>query len=167
MRYRLAFLITITALVTGCATTPQSREEMKASVVQHTSFGLMDTYIVNRSLENVAASLERKWRECYDVNVTTNRATSSGITTSHYSDVFHPQFRRVGTTKVEMTLQSTTTGMKSLNKVPEGGEYQVVLDLDRLPANRTKMTWYSWRIGMGEQLDINKQWANGKDAPCP
>jgi hypothetical protein len=153
-------------ILAGCATTPQTREEFKAWTKDHTTMGLYDTYAVSRRFEDVVASLQDKWQQCYNLNVTTTRA-SGGMTTSRYRDTFHPQSRKVSNALTEMTLQMTTQGMVMLNKIPEGGEYNVALDVQRTPQNKAKLTWYSYVPGgWRDAWELNKQWADGKDAPC-
>lgn len=165
MRYASVLLTSL--LVAGCVTSPQTRQQLKDASIKSPRMMIADSYVANRSLESVAGSLERKWRECYEVSVTTTRSNKAGMTTSRYQDTFHPKFRRVGNARVEMTLQMTTQGMVALNKVPEGGEYMVALDLDRLPGNKTRLSWHSPRIGWKDSWETNKQWADGKDVPCP
>jgi hypothetical protein len=151
--------------LSGCVTTPQTREEYKAWTKDHTSMGLYEVYTVNRSFDDVVASLQKKWLQCYDINATTRR-TSGGITTSNYTDTFHPHFKKAGKSLVEMTLQMTTTGMIMLSKVPEGGDYVIALDVQRLAKNKTNLVWYSYSWGKKEELERNKQWGSGKDSPC-
>lgn len=152
--------------LSGCfTTTPQSREEFKRWNKEHTSMGLHESYTVNRPFEEVAASLQKKWLQCYDVSATTRR-TSGGMTTSNYTDTLHPRFKKIDKSHMELTLQVTTTGMIMLNKVPEGGDYIVALDLRRASRNKTDFTWYSYSWGQKEALERSKAWAEGKDAPC-
>jgi hypothetical protein len=154
-------------LLPGCVTTtPQTREDFKTWTKEHTSMGLYEVYTVNRSFEDVVASLQKKWLQCYDINATTRRV-SGGITTSNYTDTFHPKFKKVDKSHLEMTLQMTTKGMIMLNKTPEGGEYVIALDVQRLSKNKTNLIWYSYSWGKKDELERTKAWGSGKDAPCP
>ena len=162
---KMLFCVAVIFLV-GCATTPQTREEFKTWTKQHTSMGLYSSYTVNRPFENVTASLQKKWQQCYNLNVTTTR-TSGGMTTSRYRDTLHPHSRKVNDSLIELTLQVTTEGMVMLNKVPEGGEYKVALDVQRLHQNKTKLTWHSYAPGgWRDSWELNKQWSDGKDVAC-
>ena len=156
-------LVTVISLA-GCVGAPQTRDELKTTAVDHPSLSVVGSYTSNRRLENVAATLERKWQECYNVRRTTTRS-EGGMTTMRYRDTYRPQSRKVNNSLVEMTLQMTTEGMVMVTKVPPGGEYIVALDLERLPGNKTKLTWYSVR-GWTSSWERNKQWSEGKDVPC-
>jgi hypothetical protein len=162
-RLLLCFAI---VFLSGCVTSPQTRKEFKTWTKEHTSMGLHEVYTVNRSLEDVVASLQKKWQQCYDMNATTRRS-SGGVTTSNYTDTFHPHVKKVDKSLVEMTLQMTTKGMIMLNNVPEGGEYVIALDVQRQSQNKANLSWYSYSWGKKEEWERNKEWGNGKDAPCP
>lgn len=159
-------LLFVTAIfLAGCTTTPQTRDELKTTMKNHPKLGIADSYTANRRFDDVVATLDRKWKECYGIRRTTTRS-EGGMTTMRYRDTYHPQSRKVNNSLVEMTLQMTTEGMVMLNKVPPGGEYIVALDLERLPGNKTKLTWYSAAWGWTKGWEKNKQWSDGKDVAC-
>jgi hypothetical protein len=160
---RKSLLIVVISLA-GCVAAPQTRDELKTTAVAHPSLSVVGAYTSNRRFEDVAASLERKWEECYSVRRSTTREASSGARAT-YTDTYHPQSRRVSNSMVEMTLQMSTKGMTNLTKLPPGGEYLVALDLERLPGNKTKLSWYSVR-GWTESWERNKQWSDGKNLAC-
>ena len=162
-------LLSLTSIVLcmGCATTPQSRDEFKTLSKNHPAYYITASHTANRRFESVAATLQKKWKECYNVQVTTSRTTQSGMTTSRYRETFHPRITKVNKSLVEMTLQSTTQGMTMLNKVPEGGEYIVALDVVRLSGNKTRIDWYSPASGWKESWETAQRWSDGKNLPCP
>jgi len=155
------------AFCIGCVTAPQSRDELKTTAKNHPSMSIAETHTANRRFEDVAVTLQSKWRECYSVQVTTARTTQSGMTTSRYRDSFHPRVRKVNNSLIEMTLQMTTEGMVMLSKVPEGGDYLVALDIVRLSGNKTRLDWYSPAWGWKDGWEATKQWGDGKNVPCP
>jgi hypothetical protein len=157
-------IITVIFLA-GCVTSPQTRDELKTTMINHPSLAIVGTYTTNRRFEEVVATLDRKWQECYGIRKTTTR-TEGGMTTMSYRDTFHPQSRKVNNSLVEMTLQMTTEGMIMLSKVPPGGDYIVALDLQRLSGNKTKLMWYSSAWGWTEAWERNKQWSDGKNMAC-
>jgi alpha-L-fucosidase len=161
---RIVLLLVIAISLAGCAGAPQTREGFKESAKSNTLLGTVDTYTANRRFEEVIAMLDRKWQECYSRRSTTTR-TQGGMTTMNYQDTFNPQSRKVSDSLVEMTLQVTTTGMIMLSKVPPGGDFVIALDVERLPANRTRLTWHAGP-GKGSYWEKNKQWSDGKDVAC-
>jgi hypothetical protein len=154
------------ASLAACANLPQSRGEFKTLAADHPKWYMASSYTASRRLEDVAATLQRRWDECFSVKRTTTR-TQGGMTTMNYTESWHPRVKKVSNSLIELTLQETTQGMIMLNKIPEGGEYRVALDLERLPGNKTKLSWYSpdyagWRA----QWERNKKWSDGKDVAC-
>jgi hypothetical protein len=145
----------------GCVAAPQTRDELKTTAVAHPSLSVVGSYTSSRRFEDVAASLERKWQECYAVRRSTTREATSGARAT-YTDTYRPQSRKVSNSLIEMTLQMTTQGMTSLTKLPPGGEYIAVLDVERLPGNKTRLSWYSIR-GWNTSWERNKQWSDGKN----
>jgi hypothetical protein len=157
-------LMVASAVLAGCAVeTSQTRDEFKVNMTAHSSLTIVDTYIANRPFDAVVTTIQKKWNECYNIQFVTKR--SHGLEKTRVADTFHPHTRKVSNTLVEMTLQQTSEGMKSLNNVPPGGLYKVALDIERLPGNKTKLSWFS-NSAYADSWDKNKQWADGKNAPC-
>jgi hypothetical protein len=163
---RVVYFFVVAAMLAGCATTsPQSRDELKSFAKAHTTAMIYESYTSRRRFEDVVASLELKWNECYGISKTTTRS-ENGVRTSQYRDTFHPHFVKVNGFLVEMTLQMTTEGMVMLSKVPPGGDYIVALDVERLLGGKTRLTWHSAAWGWKDQWEVNKQWSDGKEAAC-
>ncbi|HZW12566.1 MAG TPA: hypothetical protein VFF81_05160 [Noviherbaspirillum sp.] len=163
LRSTALFLLTITLI--GCVATPQTRDEFKQQIKEHPKLGLHEMYTANRRFEDVVRTIETKWQECYNVSRTTTRS-QGGMTTMRYRDTYHPKSEKKNNSLVEMTLQETSEGIVMLNKIPPGGLYMAALDLERLPANKTRLTWYSPAWGWGDSWEKNKQWSDGKNIAC-
>jgi hypothetical protein len=164
LRGAALLFITVVSLV-GCAVTPQTRNEFKQQIMDYPTMGLHDTYTANRRFEDVVRTLDAKWQECYNISKTMTR-TQGGLTTMRYRDTYHPKSQKINNSLVEMTLQETSQGITMLNKIPPGGLYVAALNLERLPANKTKLTWYSGAWGWRAIWEMNKQWSDGKDVAC-
>ena len=163
---RVLPLLAAAAILAGCVTSPQNRDDFKKMIQGYPSLSVNATHTTSRRYEDVVATLERKWKECFAVQRTTQR-TQGGMTTMRYTDTYHPRSRRVNNSLVEMTLQQTTQGMTMLNKVPEGGEYMVALDIERAPGNKAKLTWYSPSLGGWKSAwERSRDWSEGKDVAC-
>lgn len=162
--HRTALLVLTVALL-GCVATPQTRDEFMQQVKEYPTLGLHETYTANRRFEDVVRTIEAKWQECYNVARTTTR-TQGGMTTMRYRDTYHPRSEKVSNTLVHLTLQETSEGIVMLNKIPPGGLYVAALDLERLPANKTRLTWHSAKLGWRDGWERNKQWSEGKNVAC-
>ena len=159
-------LVATVIFLAACTTSAQNRDDFKKTIQSYPSLSVTGSHASSRRFEDVVATLERKWKECYSVQRTTTR-TQGGMTTMNYKDTFHPRVRRVNGSLVEMTLQVTTQGMIMLSKVPEGGDYVVALDIERAPGNKAKLTWYSASLGGWKAAwERHKQWSDGKDVAC-
>jgi hypothetical protein len=168
---RLSVLIIAVLVLSGCSgmvtTTPQTREEFKKEIMDSPKIGLRESYTSSRRFDDVVRSLEQKWNECYNTASTTH-ASKGGMTTMHYTDINHPRWQKINNSLVEFTLQRTTQGMTMINKVPPGGEYIVALNVERLPNNKAKLTWYSYTLfgSNRDSWDHNKKWSDGQNAAC-
>ena len=168
---RLSVLIIAVLVLSGCSgmvtTTPQTRDEFKKEIMNSPKVGLTESYTSSRRFDDVVRSLEQKWSECYSRSVTTH-ASQGGMTTMHYTDTNHPRWQKINNSLVEFTLQQTTQGMTMINKVPPGGEYVVALNVERLPNNKTKLTWYSFNVFGSNRAswDRNKKWSDGQNTAC-
>jgi len=154
-------LLTLSACVT---TMPQTRGEFKDLAANHPTWYIAEKYLAKRSFDDVVRTMDNKWQACYNASKTTTR-NSGGMTTSQYSDEYHPKTKKVNNSLVEMTIQMTTKGMVMLDKTPPGGYYHVALDIKRAPDGKAALTWYSanaWK----EEWTKNKQWAEGKNVSC-
>jgi hypothetical protein len=163
---RRVLVLATAAIVAGCQTSAPTRDEFKKGVQGYPSLAITGSHASSRRFEDVVATLERKWKQCYSVQTTTTRS-QGGMTTMNYKDTLHPRVRRVNASLVEMTLQVTTEGMIMLSKVPEGGDFVVALDVERTAGNKAKLTWYSGSLGGWKAAwERNKQWSDGKDVAC-
>ena len=161
---RFICLFFVMAILNGCATSPQSRNELKATAQAHTKMMIYESYTTSHHFEDVISTLQRKWQECYGISRTTSR--HDGVVKAQYTDTFHTHFAKVNNSLFAMTLQMTTKGMTMLSKVPPGGDYIVALDVERVSANTTKLTWYSAAWGWKDAWERNKKWSDGKNVPC-
>ena len=97
-------LLTLSACVT---TMPQTRGEFKSLAANHPTWYIAEKYLAKRSFDDVVRTMDSKWQACYNASKTTTRK-SGGMTTSQYSDEYHPKTKKVSNSLVEMTIQMTT-----------------------------------------------------------
>lgn len=162
MKYLIGFVVAV--MLSACATSPQSRDELKSAARAHPTAMIYASYTSKRRFEDVIATLELKWNECYGISKSTTRYGNGDA--AQFRDTLHPRIDKVNGFLVEMTLQVSREGMARLGKVPEGGDYMVALDVERLLGAKTRLTWHSATAGWQEQWELNKQWSDGKEAAC-
>jgi len=157
------------AVLSGCAMNyPQTREEFRQQIVASDSrFKFIDTYVAKRRFDDVVKSLQANVVQCFDQNVTTTRA-QGGMTTMNQTDEWRSSVRVVNRNRAEVTTQMAMKGAIVPGKVPPGGLYMTAVDIERLTASTTKLSYYgSTSSGSKERWDLVKQWSDGKPTPCP
>jgi hypothetical protein len=166
--HKLVFVLSVLALISGCASMdPQTRDEYRAAVDGGRPFSMKDSFVAKRGFDEVVRTLRQKSDECFNVNIKTTRK-QNGMTTMATTDEVRTVIRIVNSKRAELTMQTNPKGIIMLNKVPEGGFYRMAIDIDRLTASTTRLTYYGSSTDHGkERLAIIKQWSDGKQVGCP
>lgn len=164
---RVIYFLLVPAMLAACSTPlPQSRDELKASARDHARVMIYETYTSNRRFEEVVATLQGKWEQCYGQGKAAIRS-ESGTSISKYRDAMHPHFLMVNSLLFEMSLQLSKEETLLQGRVATGSGYIVALDVERLLGGKTQLSWHSSAAtGWKEQWELNKQWSDGKDAAC-
>jgi hypothetical protein len=163
------FAAVAAAVLSGCATNyPQTREELRKGIVESdSSFKFVDTYVAKRRFDDVVKSLKQNVEQCFDQDVTTTRS-QGGMTTMNQTDEWRTSVKVINRNRAEVTTQMTMKGAIVPVKVPPGGFYVTAVDVERLTASTTKLSYYgSTSSGSKERWDLIRQWSDGKPTPCP
>jgi len=159
---RIAVVASLAAV--ACAPMPQTAEEFRKAV-PGAVLATTDSYEVNRSLKDVAATFRRKAPECLNVSVRTVSQTTTSyqnILTEYKPTVV------VNGERAELHVQQLhKTGVMYPSKPPEGGIYLLVADAYPLPGNRTRIQTYGPSKGYDVLYRAVRGWANGDNAGCP
>lgn len=159
---RIAVVASLAAV--ACAPMPQTAEEFRKAV-PGAVLATTDSYEVNRSVKDVAATFRRKAPECLNVSV----RTVSQTTTSYQNIVteYKPTVV-VNGERAELHVQQLhKTGVMYPSKPPEGGIYLLVADAYPLPGNRTRIQTYGPSKGYDVLYRAVRGWASGDNAGCP
>lgn len=159
----LAFL---PALLSACSALelPQTPDEFRQLVVDHPGVYAVSTHVSNQRFESVMSSVERSARECLNFNRRQTR-TQGGVPAMAMQDAYRTNLRRLDNDHATLTMQEKTTGAIQVQKVPPGGMYQMVVDIERLTANTTNVTFYGYRDTRFRAFI--EQAADGQSVPCP
>jgi hypothetical protein len=165
---KLSFFASLIILVSGCASMdPQTRDEYRAAVDGGRPFSMKESFVAKRGFDEVVKTLRQKSDECLNVNIKTTRK-QDGMTTMATTDEVRTAVRVVNSKHAELTMRMNPKGIIMLNKVPEGGFYRMAIDIDRLTAGTTRLTYYGPSTDHGKRrLAVIKQWSDGKQAGCP
>lgn len=159
---RIAAVVALGAV--ACAPMPQTAEEFRKAV-PGAVMAKTDSYEVNRSVKDVAATFRRKAPECLNVSV----RTVSQTTTSYQNILteYKPTVM-VNGERAELHVQQLhKTGVIYPSKPPEGGIYLLVADAYPLPGNRTRIQTYGPSRGYDVLYRAVRGWASGDNVGCP
>lgn len=159
---RIAVATSLAAV--ACAPMPQTAEEFRKAV-PGAVMAKTDSYEVNRSMKDVAATFRRKAPECLNVSVRTVSQTTTSyqnILTEYKPTVV------VNGERAELHVQQLhKTGVMYPSKPPEGGIYLLVADAFPLPGNRTRIQTYGPSKGYDVLYRAVRGWASGENVGCP
>jgi hypothetical protein len=150
--------------IVACAPMPQTAEEFRKAV-PGAMMAKTDSYEVNRSLKEVAATFRRKAPECLNVSVRTVSQT-----TTSYQNIL-TQYKPtvvVNSERAELHVQQLhKTGVVYPSKPPEGGIYLLVADAYAIGGNRTRIQLYGPSKGYDVLYRAIRGWAAGDNLGCP
>lgn len=164
-RFRVGTAVAIAALlIAACAQMPQTAEEFRKAV-PGAMMAKTDSYEVNRSMKEVAATFRRRAPECLKVSVRTVSRTNmsyQNILTEYTPTVV------VNGERAELHLQQHhKTGVLYPSKPPEGGPYIFVVDAYPMPGNHTRIQTYGPSKGYDVVYRAIRGWATGQNLGCP
>jgi len=148
----------------GAIQVPQTREDFVRAVAGGARGVKMETFVVDRGLDDVYRTLEARTTPCLDVEV--RRTAYVGYVENSSSD-YNPSLKRVGSDRAEFTLQVVHRPRGVGATPPAGGLYVMAADLKRAGASRTEVVLYRPSIGYKEITKSFMQWAQGGATDCP
>lgn len=165
MKYLIISLSTMLIVMSGCATHhPQNAEEFRQAA-PGAFLGKKETFVVNRSYNEVARTFKKKAPQCLNVRVKTVSQTTTSyqvIVTKYKPTVV------VDKQRTELHVQQHhESGVINVTKEPEGGYYLVVTDAYPMSKNKTKIVMYRPSMGYDVMIKAIKGWATGKNKGCP
>ena len=164
MRKQL-FAAVATTLLAGCVTQmPQTADEFRKAI-PGAFLTKTETYEVNRSLREVAATFQKKAPECLNVTV---RTTSQTTTSYQVIVATYKPTVVVGTERTELHVQRQfQQGVMKVHKEPEGGYYLLVADAYPIERGRTRIQLYGPSGGHDVLYRAINGWASGENLGCP
>jgi hypothetical protein len=157
-----AILIVAAFLMVGCVTPPQTSRELREGVMAGRMMTKMDHKDVNRPVSEVFQDVKKNADKCFNVRVTGSTPGTYGPQTQ--SSTYRSRSRMTGKTKGEMVMQMEA---RASGKMPEGGYFVLLADMEETSANKTRVTVYGSSVGYGDVFQAIFEWAQGKDRACP
>jgi hypothetical protein len=154
----------LTAAPAGAIDVPQTREDFVRAVAAGARGVKMETFVVERGLDEVYRTLEARVSPCLDVEV---RRTANVGYWEHSSSDYNPSLRRVGAGRAEFTLQVVHRPRGVGATPPPGGLYVMAADLKSAGSSRTEVVLYRPSMGFKDITKSFLRWAQGTATDCP
>jgi hypothetical protein len=165
---KLSFLITafvLTACTLGMKGMPMNADEAR-QMFPKSMTGELKTFDVDRSYSQVSKTIEQKAHECFEISV---EVTSYGYeSAAHWTDYYKPTVI-VGDTRTELHLQQHKKQSNLIKpyEEPEGGYYMMVVDVDRISADKVQAHMYVPKFGYDHMVSAIEGWIKGTSSLCP
>lgn len=149
-------------LLAGCVTPPQTVEELRVGVKSGAAMTKIEQKEIKRPFAATFHAIKRHANKCLNVAVT-------GSTPGRYGPVvesvrYRSHSKMTSHETGEMILQMDK---KATGKMPPGGYYVMLTDIERTAKNITKVTVYGASFGYGKVFDSIFAWARGRSKKCP
>lgn len=148
----------------GAIQVPQTREEFVRVVAAGHTGVKMESFVIERSFDEVYKTLEARTAPCLDKEV--RRSAYVGYWENSSSD-YNPTLKRLGPDRAEFTLQVVHNPRGVGAVPPPGGLYIMAADLKRAGASRTEVVLYRPTIGFKDITKGFMRWVDGKSSDCP
>jgi hypothetical protein len=171
MKARLLIVAATLALGACMHVPPQSREEFRATVLRGEGPWRVESFVVDRSFEQVVDHLSRKTDKCFNVVVT--KTVMTGMSMSSGYTKYNSSIRVVRNDQAELTVQKIDAPRTIGPTMPEGGFYLMGADISAVSPSKTRIELYRPTLhmplvgGFGGMGDAVHDWSRGKDTACP
>jgi hypothetical protein len=164
---RRALFLLLAAAAGGCTTMPQTTQELREVYKQGGTFAKTDKYAVSRPFTAAFTDVKANADQCLNARVT--HGYFEGGIFHPETAVWHSYSRKTSEKTAEVTLQLDKKNVISQSKMPEGGWFMMLTDLEATAAGKTDMTVYhpSMPSGYADVSQAIAAWAEGKKVPCP
>ena len=148
----------------GCATNPppQSVEELREEVRSGPTMIQVDEYEVERPFIPAYNAVQINAERCFEVTLTKLPGDDPGIRME--SIRYRSESLMTSETTGETFLQLDN---KNNTKMPYGGYYVLLADIEEISSNKTKVTIYNALRGYDSFNETIVKWAQGKSDECP
>jgi len=149
-------------LLVGCVTPPQTTSELRQGFQRGAMMTKVDKKEVGRPVNEVFQDIKRNADKCFNIIATGSTPGTYGPVNE--STRYRSNSRMTSKTMGEMVIQMDK---KASGKMPEGGYFALLTDMESTSRNRTRVTVYGSSVGYNEVFEAIFDWSNGKNRACP
>lgn len=163
-RMKKRLILISLGFLTGCAVTPppMSVEELRAEVRSNPSRIQVEEYEVERPFLPAFNAVQTNAERCFEVTLSKIQENTPDA---------RPESLRY---RAESFMTSETEGetflqldKKAAQRMPEGGYYVLLADIEAISAKKTRVTVYRAMRGYDTVNESIVAWAQGKSDHCP
>ena len=159
---RLSALILIVVGVFACAVPPRTVQEFRVESKGGGESIRIDRHEIDRPFLVVFQDIRDNATKCLNPKVA---GSAAGDPASRQLPVRYRSYtKKISSKSAEMVLQSDKQGP---GKMPEGGYYTMLADIEAVAAQRTRVTITGPSMLYGDVFDAVTAWARGKARICP
>ncbi len=158
---KIAILVPV-VLFAGCVTPPQTIEELRAGVQSGAAMTKIEQEEVKRSFTTTFNDIKTNADRCLNVTVIGSTPGRYGpmVESVRYRSNSQMTSDKTGETVIQLDKKAT-------GKMPEGGYYVMLADVEGTSPNKTKVTIYGSSVGYDNVFGSIFSWARGKKKDCP
>lgn len=155
-------MVAIALLLGGCVTPPQTTQDLRVGVREGARLTKMEQVEVARSFNATFNSIKKNADKCFNLSVTSS-------THSKYGPVYSTTRWRSSSEKTGDGMAETVIQLdaRATGKMPPGGYFSLLVDIESISKNKIKVTIYGSSIGYGQVFEAIFRWAEGKERKCP
>jgi hypothetical protein len=150
--------------IAACYTPAQTPQAWREQMRVHRN-GRVESWTISEDLTTVSDRLHRGFMECFEATT-----ESCGGTTTSYSCAqiqYHPRAVEESPTRRTLTLQMQVNALGPARRAPQGGMYQVVVDVET-DGDASRVTYYGTKHRtQDEWFAAVKDWSEAQERACP
>ncbi|MFA6902211.1 MAG: hypothetical protein WC236_03915 [Gallionellaceae bacterium] len=164
-------VIVMASFIAGCGSAPKSPQELRQSATNGSMGMEKSSFVVQRSLSDLAKTYDVKSKECLNVTVErelTVRNIYGGAGKGESTFLAYSSKVKSTIKQLELNVQMKVTGKNTVKLVeePEGGYYLLSAEVSPINNSQSNVTLYYYHR-YKNLLAAVQGWSTGKDLKCP
>lgn len=155
-------MLSFVVLFAGCVTPPQTVEDLRAGVKSGAAMTQTEQEEVKRPFAATFHAIKRHADKCLNVTITGSTPGRYGPMVESVRYRSHSKMTSHKTGEMVIQMDKKATG-----KMPPGGYYVMLADIERIAKNKTNVTIYGASVGYDNVFESVFAWARGQRQKCP
>ena len=170
MKLKLIAIVMI-SLVASCGSAPKSPQEFRQSAINGSMGMEKNTFVVRRSLSDLAKFYQVKSKECLNTTIEREkiiRNPDGGQRKGESSFFVYTPKINYNNKRLELNVQMKISGdIVKMQEEPEGGYYVFSAEVSPVDNSQSNVTLYYQKYRSKNLYEAVQGWSTGKDMKCP